>query len=430
MLLLRGARQLVTVRGSRSPRRGAGLRELGVIRDGSLLIDGGTIEEVGSTQRIANLAKSRGARVIDVAGKVILPGFIDPHALLSFAPPSLESFESRIAGARVAPARSSAGHGHSLRSASLSAICKRSERWLRMAAAHGATTAEVRSRRHVNPSAVFKELRAVRNLDGSPLELVAALTGGPSPDTAASPADEQLRLLTSLLEDAANKLLVRTFDLDCTDVEVSAERIADFLQIARQRGYRTKVQAARRGPSVAVAAAVEAGAVSLDHAIHLNERDVDLLSDSNTVATLLPGLAFDDGYGDFAPARRLIDNGAAVALATGFGSGDSATLSMPLVMSLACRQMRMMPEEAIIAATINAAAAVGCADRLGSLEPGKQADVTVFDVQDYREIPYYLGLNLCVLTLKNGKMIFPYRLPSKAAGGSGRTASQARREAQ
>lgn len=411
MLFLRGARQLVTVRGSVSPRRGPRLRELGVIRDGSLLISGDTIEEVGSTQRIANLAKARGARVIDVAGKVIVPGFVDAHAHLMFSQPRLELFERRIAGAPASSAGTPDYLG-SVRSTSLRAICSRSERWLRMAAAHGATTAEIHTRRHVNPAAVRKELRAARSLDGKPLELLSAMTAGFSAEDVAGPPDEQLRTLTALLNNVADRLLARTFDLDCTEVEAEARAITSILEAARGHGCRIKVQAARRRPSAAVAVAVRARALSVDHAVHLDERDVDLLADSETVATLLPGLAFDDGLGDFPPARRLIDNGAAVALASGFGEGDSPTLSMPLVMSLACRRMHMMPEEVIAAATLNAAAAVGLADRLGSLEPGKQADLAVFDVQDYREIPYYLGLNLCVLTLKKGKMIFPHRLPA------------------
>jgi imidazolonepropionase len=148
------------------------------------------------------------------------------------------------------------------------------------------------------------------------------------------------------------------------------------------------------------------GARSCDHLEHINAADIAALAGSRTVATLLPGCDFHLGSGLYAPARKLIDAGALVALATDYNPGTSPTLSMPMILSLACTQLRMTPAEAITAATINAAYALERDDRLGSLEAGKQADLAVFEVEDYREIPYYFGMQRCWMTVKNGAIIY------------------------
>jgi imidazolonepropionase len=151
--------------------------------------------------------------------------------------------------------------------------------------------------------------------------------------------------------------------------------------------------------------AVETGAASAEHLQRVTGREIDLLAASSTIATLLPAWVTAQGANRYAPARQLVDRGAAIALATGFGPAGP-TLSMPMVLSLACREMELSPEESITAATINGAASMGLAERLGSLEPGKQADLAVFDARDYREIPYYFGFNLCVMTMKKGRVIY------------------------
>ena len=173
--------------------------------------------------------------------------------------------------------------------------------------------------------------------------------------------------------------------------------------------------------SAAIRFAVEHGALSVDGADHADDAEIRLLAQAPIVATLTPGLVYHRGGKDYPSARRLLDNGVAVALATGFGPDSSPTLSMPMAMALACRQMGMTPEEAIVAATINAAAALGRADALGSLEPGKQADLAFFDVGDYREIPFYFGMNLCSMTMRQGRVIYRAGpLPAPMAGREGR----------
>ena len=400
MLFLRGARQLLTLRGS--PRRGGAQPDLGLIRDGGLLIDGGKILEVGATPRLVNLARARGARVIDVSGKVVLPGFIDCHTHLSYDQPHLEEFERRVAGAPTAP--------HTVRRTSATSLTmtdlkNRSSRWLRMALAHGVTTSDVRSRVSSGHKALFKSLRAVKSLSGHPQELRSTVTF----ETAGLSPQETLALFDALL---GRGRAAYACEVDCTPSRADLAQAVETLDIARRYGFALKVQADRFERQGAARMAVEMGALTVEHAIHLSETDIDALAAAPTIAVLMPGAAFHHDSGDFPPARRLVDSGAAVALATGFGPDECPTPAMSVVLSLACRQLRLMPEEAIAAATINAAAAIGCDDRLGSLEPGKQADIAVFDVSDYREIPYYLGLNLCVMTLKKGVPVYPRRPPT------------------
>jgi imidazolonepropionase len=174
----------------------------------------------------------------------------------------------------------------------------------------------------------------------------------------------------------------------------------------KQHGLAPRVHAEQLSRTGATQLAVELGAASCDHLEHVNSSDIRALAKSQTVATLLPGCDFHLGWKQFAPARRLIEAGAVVALATDYNPGTSPTVSMPMVLSLACTQLRMTPAEAITAATINGAFALRREKKLGSLEAGKQADLAVFEVEDYREIPYYFGMQRCSMTMKSGQIIY------------------------
>jgi imidazolonepropionase len=177
------------------------------------------------------------------------------------------------------------------------------------------------------------------------------------------------------------------------------------LQAGREYGLVPRLHAEQLTRTGATQLAVKLGAASCDHLEQINGADMRALAKSNTVATLLPGCDFHLGLKKYAPARALIDAGAIVALATDYNPGTSPTVSMPMILSLACAQLRMTPAEAIAAATINGAYALKRGDKIGSLDVGKQADFAVFDVADYREIPYHFGMNTCSLTFKRGRVI-------------------------
>jgi imidazolonepropionase len=179
-----------------------------------------------------------------------------------------------------------------------------------------------------------------------------------------------------------------------------------LLMRAKEHGLRPRLHAEQLSRSGATQLAVELEAASCDHLEQVNEADIRALAKSGTVATLLPGCDFHLGLKQYAPARKLIEAGAIAGLATDYNPGTSPTVSMPMILSLACSQLRMTPAEAIAAATINGAYALGREKTIGSLEEGKQADLAVYEVEDYREIPYYFGMNACWMTMKRGEIVW------------------------
>jgi len=194
-------------------------------------------------------------------------------------------------------------------------------------------------------------------------------------------------------------------DVFCDRGAFTVSQTRKLLTRAAEHGLRPRLHAEQLSRTGATLLAVELKAASCDHLEQVNESDIKALAKSNTVATLLPSCDFHLGLKQYAPARKLIEAGAIVSLATDYNPGTSPTVSMPMILSLACTQLRMTPAEAITAATINAAFALGREKSIGSLEKGKQADIAVFEVEDYREIPYYFGMNLCWMTMKRGEII-------------------------
>jgi imidazolonepropionase len=377
-----------------APRRGLFCSDLGVIRDGSLLIEDGRISEVGSTRRIENLRKAREARLIDVTGKVVTPGLIDSHMRLASSP-QLQAFEQRIAGLAAPPG--------GMRAAQRSDGQDRSRRWLQLAASSGATTVEVRSGRGAAPLQELRALRATAKLDGDPIEVRAGFsTASPSERerAAAERVEEVLR------RGSSPSALVSALDLDCGGHRVDWPAARLLLAAAARSGCRANVQADPWHPGEAVRFAVEGRAFSVERLEAAGEAEIDALAASSTVAALLPNVVYHGSATRFPPARRMIDRGAAISLASGFSPGAHPGFGLPMAMALGCREMRLMPEEAITCCTINAAAAIGQASRIGSLEPDKEADLAVFDVSDYREIPYFFGVSLCLLTIKRGRVVY------------------------
>lgn len=416
---MRGARQLLTLRGP-APRRGLACSDLGVIRDGSLLIEDGRIDEVGSTRRIENLKKAKTARLLDVSGKVVTPGLIDVSTNLGAWPPELQDFEQRIAGLAPGMSPSGARPTHAPPAADRS---ERARRWLRLAASTGATTVVLRSGFGIGALQELRALRAAAKLNGDPVEVVAAFSSRP-PDASAERSEESLERITDVLRRASAPVrIASSFHLDCKEERVDFELFARCLRIAGELGYSASVGADPAGSTEAARLAVEAGSNSLEGLEAVGESEIELLARSRTLATLLPNAAYHRGGFRYPPGRRLIDRGVAVALASGFRPDAQPGFGLTTAMAIACRELRLMPEEALTCSTINAAAALGESARIGSLEPNKDADLAVFDVSDYREIPYYFGVNLCWLTMKRGRIV--YRAGLHAPGFAARPRGEA-----
>lgn len=411
MILIRGARQLLTLRGA-VPRRGSQHNELGIIHDASILIDGEVIHSAGSARRMENLAESRAAGVVDVSGKVVLPGFVDSHTHPIAAPPSTPELAERLRrwmrqpGREPPPGRPPQTGLETLRTATPRALRRSALRNVQVFAMHGTTSIEARSGYGLSIGAETKGLRVGCGLDGHPLDVATAFAAR-LPREAAATDMERLagHVIENLLPVVRRRKLARGCEVDCRPGafgEAAAERI---LQAAAELGFSLKIQVNGESALAGIDLALWFGALSIDGLSQIETGEIDRLADSSTIVTLLPAAIYQSGSSRYPPARELIDRGAIVALSTGYNPAISPAFSMAAILSLACTQMRMTPAEAIAAATINGAAAIGRADRLGSIEPGKQADLAIFDVADYREIPFCFGANLCAATIKKGRVI-------------------------
>jgi len=405
---------LLTLRGS-DPRRGDSLSNLGIIKDGALLVRDGVIEDIGTRAEMDALPEARSAQKLDVGGRVVLPGFVDSHTHLIHAASRAEEYELKIEGASYEEiARKGGGILNSvkkLRAATSAALKKRAHSALKLFAAYGTTTLEAKSGYGLDVASELKILGLHKELNlEQPLEIVSTFLGAhvvPAEFRGKTGGTERyIKLLTESLMPRIGEIRLAEFcDVFCDRGAFTREESKRILQAGRQWGMLPRLHAEQLTRTGAAQLGVQLKAASCDHLEKVNRADIAALAKSHTVATLLPGCDFHLGLKEYAPARALIEAGAIVSLATDYNPGTSPTLSMPMILSLACTQLRMKPAEAIAAATINAAFALGREKRIGSLEVGKQADLAVFEVADYREIPYYFGVNHCWMTVKRGRVI-------------------------
>ncbi len=407
--------QLVTVRSSSSnpsPRRGSELKELGIIENGAVLCLGGKIVSVGTTKEALRdpwLKKNRKKVLeIDCVGKVVVPGFVDSHTHPVFVSPRLVDFEKRIEGASYEEIAAAAG---GIRS-SLEGVRKAGKRVLAAKvlavlgdmAAHGTTTVEAKSGYGLTVESELKSLEAIREAASRwPGTVAATLLGAHVvPKEFQGRSQKYVEVICKeMIPQAAKRKLAQFVDVFCDQGAFTAAETEQIFEAARQHGLSVRAHMCQL-TETELRPLLRFNPVSFDHMDHVSEEDVNLLAGRDTVATLVPGANYFLGLKEYPQARRLIDAGVPVALATDYNPGTSPTLSMPMAMSLACTHMKMSPAEAIAAGTINGAWALRVASRKGSIETGKDADLAVFAVEDYREIPYWFGANRCAMTTMNG----------------------------
>jgi len=412
-LLLVNIGQLLTLRSAADgPRRSASLSELGIIQDAAVLCIAGKIVSVGTTKdalRDPWLKKYR-KRVteIDCAGKVVLPGFVDSHTHPVFVGPRLVDFEKRIEGASYVEIAAAGGGIRSsleaVRRATKGALAAKVLTVLRDMAAYGTTTVEAKSGYGLTVESEMKSLEAIREAASRwPGTVVATLLGAhvvPKEFQGCSQKYVEI-VCTEMIPRTAKRKLAQFVDVFCEKGAFAAEETEQIFAAAEKHGLPVRAHMGQLSETL-LWPLLRFNPASFDHMDHVNEDDIPQLAKRDTVATLVPGANYFLGVREYPNARRLIDAGVPVALATDYNPGTSPTISMPMAMSLACTQMKMSPAEAIAAATINGAWALRVADRKGSIEPGKDADLAVFAVNDYREIPYWFGANHCALTVLNG----------------------------
>ena len=410
--------QLLTLRpssGKPGPRRGPDLKELGIVKDAAVLGLGGKIVSVGKSKdalRDSWLKKNRKTVIeIDCQHQVVLPGFVDSHTHPCFITPRLIDFEKRISGATYEEIAEAGGGIRSsvegVRKATKSQLAAKVLQALREMAEQGTTTVEAKSGYGLTVDSELKSLEAIRAAAARwPGTVVATLLGAHVvPKEFQGKSDEYVNeVCEKMIPQAAKRKLAQFVDVFTERGAFSAENTARIFEAAQKhglsvRGHVCQLRETRLKPLLRYNPA------SLDHMDHVNDDDIRELAQRDTIATLVPGASYFLGLKESPPARKLIDAGVPVALATDYNPGSSPTPSMPFVLSLACTHMKMSPAEAISAATINGAWALRLSESKGSIEPGKDTDLAVFEADDYREIPYWFASNRCAFAILNGTLI-------------------------
>jgi imidazolonepropionase len=416
-LLLVNISQLITLRsesGNRGPRRGHKLTELGIIENGAVLCVGGKIGMVGRSSDVLQdpwLKENRKKVIeIDCHRQVVLPGFVDSHTHPVFLSPRLSDFEKRISGATYEAIASSGGGIRSsleeVRKADKYRLVEKILMRLQEMADQGTTTVEAKSGYGLTAESELKSLEAIQEAgERWPGTVVSTLLGAHVvPKEFDGRRQEYIRIICEeMIPQASARKLAQFVDVFTERGAFTSDETEKIFEAALRHGLGVKAHAGQL-TETALRPLLRFHPASLDHLDHVNEADIAELAGRDTIATLLPGTNYFLGMRDFPPARKLIDGGVAVALATDYNPGSSPTPSMPFVMSLACTHMKMSPAESITASTINAACALRLQERKGSIEPGKDADVAVFDAADYREIAYWFASDRCAFTVAGGNV--------------------------
>lgn len=406
--------QLVTLQSAaRGPRRGRALSELGIIKDAAVLCVGGRIVSVGTTKDAVrdHWVKTNRKDVIEIdcRGRVVLPGFVDSHTHPVFAQPRLLDFEKRISGATYEQIAEAGGGIRSslegVRKSPKGALASRVLHTLEEMQKYGTTTVEAKSGYGLTLESELKSLEAIRaaakQWSGTVVPTFLGAHVVPPEFRGRSQAYVDL-VCKEMVPAVATRKLAQFVDVFCDRGAFTADETGEIFAAGKVNGLAVRAHMGQLSET-RLAPILQHNPASLDHMDFVNDADLPALAQSDTVATFVPGANYFLGLTRYAEARRLIEAGVAVALATDFNPGSSPTLSMPMALSLACTHLKMSPGEAISAATINGAWALGLADRKGSVEPGKEADLAVFDAGDYREMAYWFGANRCVMTLVNGR---------------------------
>ena len=416
-LLLVNISQLLTLRsasGNSGPRRGADLQNLSIIKDGAVLCVGGKIVSACKSKdalRDPWIKKNRKKIVeIDCAGQVALPGFVDSHTHPVFVTPRLVDFEKRIAGGTYEQIAEAGGGIRSsvegVRQAGKKLLGDKVLAALQEMAEQGTTTVEAKSGYGLTIDSEIKSLEAIRSAAARwPGTVVATLLGAHVvPIEFHGRAQEYVEVVCNqMIPLAAERKLAQFVDVFTDRGAFTADDTEKIFDAAKKHGLGVRAHVCQLSET-ALRPLLRFRVASLDHLDHVSDGDITQLAKTDTVATLVPGANYFLGLERFPPARKLIDGGVAVALATDYNPGSSPTPSMPFVLSLACTHLKMSPAEAIAAATINGAWALRLQEQKGSIEPGKDADLAVFDVEDYREIAYWVASNHCAFSILNGAM--------------------------
>lgn len=389
--------QLITLDGPARPRVGAEMRELGMVTDAALLVEDGRVRVCGSYADLLGKIDAD-TTVIDAGGRLVTPGFVDAHTHLVFAGNRAAEFERRIGGATYQEIAAAGGGIQSTvaltRAATEDELLMQARRHRDWMLRGGTTTLEAKSGYGLNHETELRMLRVLARLGAEgPMRIVPTLLAAHTvPREMADRRDEYLRsIIDELIPEVAAKGLARYCDAFCDDHAFTVAETRKVLEAAKRHGLGLRIHAEQFRSGTGAALGAELKTATVDHLETVTEETLRLLLSAGVQPVLLPASVFCLGRDQYPPARTMIEMGLPVVIATDFNPGSSPAPSMPFTMSLACIHMRMMPAEALAAATINAAWSLGLGNEIGSLETGKAADFLIHECDDYRELAYYVA---------------------------------------
>ncbi len=416
-LLIIDTGEVLTLKGGSRPRIGAEMENLGIITGGALAIKNGLICDIGPLQKIYKKWSAPG--IIRAEGRVVMPGFVDCHTHAVFAGSREGDFVQKVIAKRrrEIPGLSTyleilkRGGGilstvAETRKASEDYLIAFGKHWLKNMLKYGTTTVEIKSGYGLSLKDEVKILQVIEKLRKcSDLDIVSTFLGAHAFPPEKSREEYLEEIIWRMIPRIRWHDLAEYCDIFCEDGAFSLEEAEKIIEAARAWGFRIKLHAGEFNDLGAAELGVKYGASSIDHLDHISDSAILAMAETKTVGVLLPAVPFHLMTGRYAPARKMIDAGVPVALATDFNPGSAPTYSMQMVIALACRQMQMTPAETIVASTINAAYAIGMEKKVGSLEIGKQADIIILDIDNYLQLPYWFGGNLVYKVIKKGVII-------------------------
>jgi imidazolonepropionase len=419
-VIIKNAAQLVTCSGFKA-KKGREMSDLGIIPDGAVVIEKGIITRAGKAEEVLSDLDGEAFTIIDATGKAVLPGFIDPHTHFVFGGYRAEEFSWRLRGdSYMEIMKRGGGIANTVaatRKATKNELIESGKKRLDTMLSFGVTTVEGKSGYGLDHDTEIKQLEVMKELNAShAVDVAATFLGAHAvPEEYNGNGDGFIEHLASeVLPDVASAKLAEFCDVFCETGVFSIAQSRRLLEKAGSCGLKAKLHADEITTLGGAELAAQLGAVSADHLLHASDRGILQMARAGVVAVLLPGTAFSLKE-PYARARYMIDAGCAVALATDYNPGSCFSPSLPLANVLATVYMGMTPEEAITACTINAAAAIGRADRIGSLDAGKTGDVVILEFPSYLFIPYHMGMNSVERVIKHGQLVIDKQ---KQAGGT------------
>ncbi|QHJ70277.1 imidazolonepropionase [Planococcus halotolerans] len=403
--------QLATIKGQQGPRSKEAMSELGLIEDGSVWLEDGKIAAVGTTAELEKkfADRSADAEVIDAKGQLVTPGLVDPHTHVAYGGSREGEFEKRLQGVSYMDIMNAGGGIHATmrmtREATEEELVEQTTKRLDSFLEHGVTTVEGKSGYGMNLETELKQLKVMKKLNAEhPIDLVSTFMGAHAvPSEYKGKEDDFVDyLIETMLPEVAE--LAEFNDVFCEKNVYTPEQSERILEAGKKHGLTPKIHADEIVSYGGAELAAKVGAISAEHLLKASDEGIEAMADAGVIACLLPATALYLRE-EAAQGRKMIDSGVAVAISTDCNPGSSPTVSMPLVMNLACISMRLTPAEALVAATYNAACAIKREDRAGSIEVGKKADIVLWKVKSYQELQYLFGVNHVESVWKNGEKV-------------------------